>query len=254
MSGLEQLFSTWLFLITIGVLRYLVAAGALFLLVGLLIKRGRRHRKIQNRQPMPSQLRREFMYSMSTVLIFSIVTLGAFMSPLRTEMRIYTDLSDLGVGYAVVSLIAVLVLHDAYFYWTHRLMHHPVLFRVLHSTHHRSRTPSAWAAYAFSPPEALVHAAFFPLVVIWLPMHTSVVFAFMIIMVARNAAGHCGFELFPNGLTRGWCRWSTTVTHHDLHHLKGKGNYGLYFMWWDWLMNTAVAHYEAAFDRVTVRD
>ena len=31
-------------------------------------------------------------------------------------------------------------------------------------------------------------------------------------------------------------RWAATVTHHDLHHADARGNYALYFTWWDrWL-------------------
>jgi sterol desaturase/sphingolipid hydroxylase (fatty acid hydroxylase superfamily) len=34
---------------------------------------------------------------------------------------------------------------DAYFYGTHRLMHHPCLVRYFHRTHHRSVTPTGFA-------------------------------------------------------------------------------------------------------------
>ena len=29
-----------------------------------------------------------------------------------------------------------------------------------------------------------------------------------------------------------------TTTHHDLHHQHGRSNYGLYFTFWDRLLNT----------------
>ncbi|MEP6859607.1 MAG: sterol desaturase family protein [Deltaproteobacteria bacterium] len=49
-------------------------------------------------------------------------------------------------------------------YWTYRAMHHPWLFRRVHRIHHLPHNPSPWAAYAFAPGEALVHALFVPLV------------------------------------------------------------------------------------------
>jgi sterol desaturase/sphingolipid hydroxylase (fatty acid hydroxylase superfamily) len=39
--------------------------------------------------------------------------------------------------------------HDAWFYWTHRLLHWRPLYRYVHHEHHRSRAPSPFTGYAF---------------------------------------------------------------------------------------------------------
>ena len=41
------------------------------------------------------------------------------------------------------------------------------------------------------------------------------------------------------------------MTHHELHHEKGGGNFGLYFTWWDRLMGTEHVEYHARFGQVT---
>jgi len=71
-------------------------------------------------------------------------------------------------------------------------------------------------------------------------------------MIVRNVIGHLGLELAPAGFTRrrGW-RHSTTTTHHALHHARPRGNFGLYFTWWDRIMGTEHPAYRETFARVT---
>ncbi|MEM9811011.1 MAG: sterol desaturase family protein, partial [Pseudomonadota bacterium] len=61
-----------------------------------------------------------------------------------------------------ISIGIYLFLHDAYFYWTHRGMHHPKVYRAMHHAHHTSKQPSAYASFAFHPWEAIVAAWFVP--------------------------------------------------------------------------------------------
>jgi sterol desaturase/sphingolipid hydroxylase (fatty acid hydroxylase superfamily) len=73
-------------------------------------------------------------------------------------------------------------------------------------------------------------------------------------MILRNVLGHLGIELFPRGFTKSrFWRWSTTTTHHGLHHRRVDSNYGLYFTFWDRLMGTTDPHYEAAFEEIASR-
>ena len=40
-------------------------------------------------------------------------------------------------GYMVLTVVALDYLHDAWFYWTHRLLHWKPLYRHVHHLHHR---------------------------------------------------------------------------------------------------------------------
>ena len=166
-------------------------------------------------------------------------------------LTLYTDFKEVGPLYLVLSLAIMLVAHDTYFYWTHRAMHHPRLFRLFHRHHHLSRTPTPWAAYSFSLPEAIVHGAFVPLFVALVPMHAVGLFAFGVVQIVRNVMGHAGTELHPAVFGPGhWLGWNNTTTHHDLHHQTGRHNYGLYFRWWDKLMGTEHPDYRRKFAAV----
>ena len=156
----------------------------------------------------------------------------------------------------VVAWVAMLlVLHDAWFYWTHRLLHRPAWFKRWHRTHHKTVTPTPFAAYAFDWREALVQVAMPLAIGFVLPIPFLAFFAFLGIMIARNVLGHCGTELHPRGFADHWF-WGnfTTTTHHDLHHSGGFGsNYGLYFTWWDRICGTEHPRYREIFREITLR-
>ena len=110
------------------------------------------------------------------------------------------------------------------------------------------------AAYSFSPLEALVQAAFVPVVALFMPIHVIALFLFLAFMILRNVYGHLGVELLPRAFVRHpWFRWSTTTTHHDMHHRRTNGNYGLYFTFWDRLAGTMHEDYEETFENVASR-
>jgi len=159
-------------------------------------------------------------------------------------VEIYSDASP-GWAWWWLSLVLIIVAHDAYFYWTHRWLHRRRWFRAVHGCHHASLHPTPWAAYAFHPVEALVQAAFLPLFLLVVPVHSGVIAVFLIHMMLRNAIGHCAHEMMPWGRTRpGWLGWITPVSHHHFHHARNRGNFGLYFTWWDRWCSTEDLEYQ----------
>ncbi len=177
-------------ILAIDFLRYVLAAGAVWL---LLIALGRRMagRRILDGIRQPGQIRREFTYSLSTVVIFATNGLLVWLLAKAGTLEIYSDVALRGWPWWWMSLVLIIVAHDAYFYWTHRLLHQRRWFRAVHGHHHASLHPTPWAAYAFHPVEALVQAAFLPLFLLAVPVHGAVIVVFLIHMILRNAIGHC---------------------------------------------------------------
>ncbi len=235
-------------------LRYAITAGGFYGLFWVWRTHPWRHRRLQAVCPRARQIWAEVGYSMSTVLVFSIVGLATTLAARAGHTQVYTDLSERGWAWAGVSTLLMILLHDAYFYWTHRWMHLPRVFRHVHRVHHASTSPTPWTAYSFHPLEALVQAAIFPLIVVLIPAHPIAIFAFLLYMIVRNVMGHLGFEVFAAGLVRNpLTHWHTTTTHHDLHHRNPGWNFGLYFSWWDALMGTTHREYPAVYAEVTGR-
>ncbi len=235
-------------------LRYFLVAGPVFLVFWVVARKPLRHRFIQRQFPKAPRIWHELRYSLSTVVIFSLIGLGIFTAQQAGYTQIYLDFAAHGWAYFFLSLALMIVFHDAYFYWTHRLMHYPRIYPRVHKAHHMSTNPSPWAAYSFHPYEAVIQALSYVLMVFIMPLHPATLFVFLTYMIVRNVLGHLGFELFPKGFTRNkWLSWHTTSTHHNLHHEHFTTNYGLYFSWWDELMGTTHPKYHEVFAEVKER-
>ncbi len=227
--------------------RYLAAAGAVFVLTYAFAGQ-LSGRKIRPASPRREQMLREVGASFRTSAIFALGGVISVMGSDAGVMKAYADPAALGWGYFTFSLAALIVLHDAWFYWTHRMIHDPRLFKRWHRLHHKSHNPSPWTAYSFNTGEAAVNAAFMPLILLVLPASHLAAFVFPAHMIIRNTIGHSGYELYPARRSgRPLFDWMTTTTHHDLHHAQAGWNYGLYFTWWDRICGTEHPLYHEKF-------
>ncbi len=235
-------------------LRYAFFAGLAWLLCYVFFKRRWWHRKIVQRDPPSADVRRELRYSLITLVVFGVVGAATVAMAKEGWTQIYWRIDKFGWGWFAGSIVVAIFLHDAWFYWTHRLMHRPRVFRWFHRGHHLSMNPSPWAAYAFDPLEAVVQALIFPIAITIMPMHPLAFVAFMVWQVTLNVTGHTGYEFWPRWLMDTWLgKFINTPTNHAMHHETFRGNYGLYFNFWDRLMSTNHAAYEARFREVTGR-
>lgn len=231
---------------------YVLFASAVWLFFYLLFQAKLRHRRISRNGPKSRQIPREIVHSLRSIAIFGSFTAFIVFAGYSGWTRIYVRFEQHGWGWYLASLALMILIHDTYFYWTHRLMHRPRLYRFFHHTHHLSTSPTPWAAYAFSPAEAMVQAGIGPLIVFTIPVHPSAFALFMLWQISFNVLGHCGYEIWPNWFVRSRPgKLLNTVTHHGLHHEKFKANFGLYFNLWDRLMGTNHPEYEARFDQAT---
>ena len=199
--------------------------------------------------------RREIGQSLVCLVVFSLSAYIVLIGSSQGWMHLDTSGRATILECAGV-FVLMLVVHDAYFYWSHRLFHHPKVFRRFHLTHHKSVTPTPFASYSFDIPEAVVHAAFFPLWFGIVSTPVAVVQVFVIFALTRNVLGHTGVEILPRfTVDNVVLDQFTTTTHHDLHHTGHfRHNFGLYFTWWDRLMGTEHPRYKEVFREVTSRD
>jgi lathosterol oxidase len=246
---------TWgqaLFIFIVSVLRYIIIGGLAFLVFYVLLKNRSLFAKIQKRWPARSDYGREIFYSFLTFIIFAASPLILNNSHIRPYTTIYSDIHRHSMLYFWLAFPLMLVVHDAYFYWAHRIMHHPGLFSLFHVVHHKSTNPSPWASFAFQPTEAFIESGIIYVFAFTFPVHFLHLMIFFVFMTLYNVYGHLGFEVFPRGFNRHWFfKWFNTSVNHNMHHQYFKGNYGLYFTWWDRLMNTLHKEYDDRFEEVS---
>jgi Delta7-sterol 5-desaturase len=181
------------------------------------------------------QIVKEIRWSLVSALIYGIPAgIVAWGWQSQGWTLLYVDFGKYPLWYVPLSIVLCLMAHDTWFYWTHRLMHRPWWFKTAHAVHHASRPPTAWAAMSFHPWEALTGAFVIPLLVFVIPIHVAALGIVLTIMTVMGVSNHMGWEMFPKRLVNGRLgNWLITATHHQKHHDDYRGNYGLYFRFWD---------------------
>ncbi len=228
---------------------YWITCGGAYLLVWRVLTPHLLQRKLQPRRPRRRDLLREILASHLSIAVFTLIATPLWALHRHGFGRLYTDVTVYGWGWFFVSILLMVLLHDTWFYWAHRLLHHPRTYRF-HRLHHRSITPTPWAVYAFGPAEAAVQAAIVPIIFFTVPAHPWAVALFLVHQHMYNLHGHLGFNLLPSPLLkRRFTLRHNTPDHHDLHHRLNRGNFGLYFNLWDRALGTNVDGYDAAVAR-----
>ncbi len=189
---------------------------------------------------LDSQIRKEIGWSLLSAAIYGIPAgVVAWGWQNRGWTQIYTDFADYPLWYLPLSLLIYLFLHDTWFYWTHRWMHQPKLFKLAHAVHHASRPPTAWAAMSFHPLEAITGAVVIPALVLLIPIHVAMLGLVLAVMTIMGVTNHMGWEMFPRFLVHSKLgKGLITASHHQRHHEAYTCNYGLYFRFWDKLCGT----------------
>jgi lathosterol oxidase len=236
--------------------RYFMFAAIAFAIFYVIWRNRFFYSKIQERFPKNSDYLREIFYSFLTICIFAFVSVFLFANPkVVPHTTRYIHISEYGWIYYFLAYPLMFVMHDTYFYFTHRLMHHRRLFKWFHLVHHKSVNPSPWAAYAFHPLEAFVEAGIVVVFAFTIPIHVTHLMIFFLMMIVYNVYGHLGYELYPSGFSKSRIgKWINTSINHNQHHQYCKGNSGLYFLFWDRVFGTIRADYDTRFEEVKSRE
>ena len=232
--------------------RYALFSWVFWWLFNVSMKDQFAHRAVQMRPRKAGQDRREIGWSALTSLIFTVIGLGVLVAYQAGYTLIYTDLSAYPFWWYPVSIALVLFIHETYYYWLHRWMHRPGVYRWVHRTHHDSITTSPWTGFSFHPIESTLQSIVIPALTFVLPLHVSAVGLLLIIMTTTSAINHLNTEIYPRDFNRHWLgRWLIGATHHSLHHTQFRFNYGLYFTFWDKWMKTESPDFHRLFGEKT---
>lgn len=194
--------------------------------------------------PGRAQVRREVRASLISLAIYVGVIGLSIALAAQGASRLVVDGPRVGILGHLAQGAALYLVLDAYWYLTHRMMHWPGVFRVVHAGHHALRNPSPFASYAQSIPESLINASpylFLPLV--W-PLRLETILGLQAVLTVFASIGHCGYELFPEALRRRLplCLFNS-ASHHAAHHLDARINFGSMTSLWDHLCGTQDARF-----------
>lgn len=215
------------------VFRYFLMVFSMKGLFAILLHRQKAH-SLHDGRLKAGQVSREIYWSLVSTAIFAFSgwLLGVLWETHHSQ--IYLRFDTYGWCYLLVSPLILALVHEVYFYWTHRTMHHPLIYKYVHKVHHESDKVTPWASFSFHPIECVVHSAFLPLMVLWLPLHPTVIIFYLSLMTVSAIVNHSGLSL-RIGL---YHRYFVGGEHHQKHHRFYNGNYGLYFTFSDILFGT----------------
>ena len=136
-----------------------------------------------------------------------------------------------------------------YFYWIHRLLHVPFLYRRVHALHHRNINVGPWSGMSMHPAE---HALFLGSVFIHfiVPANPVHIIYHLQYFALTAVTTHTGFE---GMLIRDQNRLKLGTFHHQMHHRYFECNYGSLEIPWDRLFGSFHDGTEAANDRIKAR-
>ena len=232
----------------IVVSRYFILSGIFHLYFYVWKREKWEHRKLNKKAYPPQQFRKEVYWSMLTALIFSVV--GALVGILwqKGYTAIYLNINDFPLWWFPLSIMIAMFIHETYYYWLHRLMHHPKIYKQVHQIHHDSRITSAWTAFSFHPIEGFLEALIMPAIIILIPMHLYAVIFHLTIMTVSAAINHLDIEIYPrNWFGNIFGKHVIGATHHSHHHKFYRYNFGLYFTFWDKWGKTESPNFEKDF-------
>ncbi|WP_018617369.1 sterol desaturase family protein [Segetibacter koreensis] len=241
-----------MFLIIIS--RYFLIAGMFHLWFYVWKKDKWVKRSLSRKVTDKKQFYTEVKWSMVTSIIFAVAASFTFVLWQKGYTRLYVDVNKYSLWYLPVSLLISVLIHETYYYWLHRWMHKPKVFRVLHKVHHDSNITSPWTAFSFHPLEGLLQAIILPLTIIIIPIHVFVLLFQLTIMTFSSVINHLEIETYPANFYKHFIgKWIIGATHHSLHHKQFRYNFGLYFTFWDKLKKTESPRFLSLFEEKTAK-
>ena len=229
------------------VIRYFLIAGIFHLIFYRSPSRWA-SRKINFKTQKSDQFKKEIKWSLVTSSIFAVIGAFVVIAWQKGWTKIYLEIEPLGWFWFLGSLFVYMLIHETYYYWVHRWMHHPKIFRHVHKVHHDSKITSPWTAFSFHPIEGLIEAAILPIMLFLIPINYYSLIIYLTIMTLSSVINHLDIEIYPKSFNKTWIgRWLIGASHHSLHHSQFKFNYGLYFTFWDKAKNTESPDYDSLF-------
>lgn len=181
------------------------------------------------------QVRREILWSVSSILIFGLGSVFPWGLLKLGWARLAVDPLWWRIGLEIVALI---VWNEVHFYVNHWLLHTRYLKRF-HHPHHRSVVPTPWSTYSFHPIEAVMLGNVLMVPMLVHPFSIEALLTLPVFSIVFNNVGHSNYDFLPDADRDRW--WMNAARRHHLHHACYHGNYGFMFPFMDRLFGTALS-------------
>jgi lathosterol oxidase len=243
----EQFFAALYAMSLPGVIAWSVLENIIVFAVVLvagefLVRRYSQHRVTQDPDPLT---RTEVLLALSCVALNAVVTVAGVLLWQAGIIHVRFDVTAWQVALDTLALFFAM---DLAMYVFHRVAHHPLLFPVIHQTHHRFENPRPLTLFVLNPFETLGFGVLWLLLLTVYPAAWLSIIIYLTLNIVFGLVGHLGVEPMPNRWIRlPFSRYVSTSTFHAEHHLDKDHNYGFYTLIWDQLFRTLSQDYTSDF-------
>lgn len=170
------------------------------------------------------------------VLVLPVILYFAYPSFISAGVSITDPAPSMGI--MLRDWLVSIVLNDTLFYWGHRLLHHPAIYKYIHKHHHRFNYSIGIAAQFAHPVEDIL-ANIIPTIIgsLLMKSHLLTIWIWLIIRLFETIYCHSGY-------TFRYCpyNWFPSIQggseRHYFHHSHNVGCYGSFTAIWDRMMGT----------------
>jgi ring-1,2-phenylacetyl-CoA epoxidase subunit PaaE len=237
-----------------GVIGALSIMSVAFLIIWVLFGKKLSNRKIQlSKRAGWLQIKEEIGVTLLSFMGSTIFTILLLTLKDSGIIRFYADAGRYGLWYEVLAVVTMLLISDTWFYWSHRAMHHPSIYKYVHALHHKSLDVNPYTSTSFHTIEALWLTVWILPLVLVMPISMTALGVMQVLGTFNNLKSHLGYELFPKFFSVPPFNMLVTATNHSLHHTQYNGNYGLFFRFWDIACDTELNTTDSTFQEVHQR-
>jgi ring-1,2-phenylacetyl-CoA epoxidase subunit PaaE len=217
----------------------LVIMGVIYLLIWILLGKFSKNRKIQlSKRAGWTQIKDEIINSAVSLLGGTAFSLIIFSMKDAGNLKFYEDAGRYGSWYEAFVVVLMIVVTDAWFYWLHRFMHRPSVYKYVHALHHKSLDVNPFTSNSFHVIEAIALTLWVLPFLYFIPVSPVALGIVQTLGTLNNLKSHLGYEFFPKFFRIPPFNMLVNATNHSLHHTQYNGNYGLFFRYWDILCGT----------------
>ena len=124
----------------------------------------------------------------------------------------YFRIDQYGYPYFFFMFVFIFMWIEAAAYYSHRMLHTPFWYKLIHKQHHRYHSPTPYSVLAMSPFELITYQFLFFIPVFTIPVHALVFITIEIYVFYYGLMDHSGIKmeaLWP---------WQPNSMFHDDHH------------------------------------
>ncbi|KAG4303122.1 hypothetical protein PCK1_000460, partial [Pneumocystis canis] len=179
---------------------------------------------------LKNQIRMEITQSLKAMPFMTLFTIPWFLAEIHGLSKIYENPLKYGMLYYIIQFPLFFVFTDGLIYLIHRALHHRILYKSLHKSHHRWIIPTPYASYAFHPLDGYLQSIPYHLFPFILPLHKYVYLGMFVFVNLWTILYDSEFFTLNPVVNGSAC--------HSVHHLLFNYNYGQFFTLFDRLFKS----------------